>query len=110
LPVKEEAMNLWRVKDMYGRFYYYEDEALAKKRHKAVLVKAAVERHAWQARDPSGKATPFYWQQPEGHHAVYDVWTPMSIEQNVLEKAISKGIQRWEKMEAIHHYNLTSRT
>ena len=101
-------MNLWRVKDMYGRLYYYENEALAKKRHKAVLVKESVERHAWQTRNGKG-SSPHYWQQPEGHQAIYDVWQPMSIEQNVLDKAIQKGIQRWEKLEGIHHYNLRSR-
>lgn len=81
------AANIWKLSDMFGRTYYYEDEKKFKKRY----MKVKIERHfrdVWDKRQ--GNPTPSWLREVEGYRIVNDDWVLQEVDEAEYKKAVDK--------------------
>lgn len=80
------AANIWKLVDMYGRTYYYEDEKRFNKRHMSVKVEKHF-RVLWDAR----QGNPNSWiREVQAYRIVNDDWVAQEIDREAFEKAVAK--------------------
>lgn len=81
------AANIWKLEDMYGRVYYYEDEKRFNKRHMAVKI----ERHfrdIWDKRQ--GNTNPSWLREVKGYRIINDEWVLQEVDQKEFQKQVDK--------------------
>ena len=92
-------MNLWKVNDIYGRFFYFENE----KKFLTKLKKCHAE-YGLHVYNQHG----FMACQVYGYHAVNDDWREVILEKKVIDKVVCLAIERQKKWERNYNERLAN--
>lgn len=81
------AANIWKLEDMCGRTYYYEDEKRFKKRHMAVKIEKHF-RDIWDKRQ--GNTNVGWIREVKGYRIINDEWVLQEVDEQEYKKQVDK--------------------
>lgn len=96
------AANVWKVEDVFGRTFYYEEQKKFEKRFKTACGEYA-DRVAWEQQHRPNQPLPAFLRSPKGFRIENDVWVEQQLDKEMMKEYLSKRETRRAKREARQH-------
>ena len=93
------AADVWKVKDMYGRVYLFENEKSFIRRFKT-CSRDYHERLQWIDQHKNLNSNMWMPAKPEGYRIINDAWVPQELDKEMMKSYLSKREKQMMKREA----------